>query len=116
MPSPSRKPQRHTKVHMPCEERSRDLGACRSQVFLVHPSDPRIGNTVDELPQAILDAAAQLPGKPASLILLLVNVAEGRFYVGRRDTDAAADHWNAASRTERSKAVRDIAEQEVETM
>src|SRR5262245_52689224 len=98
------------------EERAADFRACRAQVFLGHARDPRIRNAVHELPQVVLDSRTELPGKPAALVLLLVNVAEGRLDVRFRDAEAAANDWRTLAGTLRGEAIREITKQKVEAV
>src|SRR5262249_22324207 len=64
----------------------------------------------------VVDARAELPGKAAPLILLLMNVSERRLDVRCRDAEAAPNDWRAAAGTERGKAVREITKQKVEAV
>src|SRR4029079_19204940 len=101
---------------MPCDDRTFDLRPGRAQVFLAYARDPRVRNPVDKLPEVVLETRTELPGKPAPLILLLMNVTEGRLDVRCREAEAAANDWRTAARAQCGEAIRDIAEQEVEAV
>src|ERR1700752_4283333 len=113
-PSTVGKPQRDAEVDVAREERARDVDAGAAQVMFGDARDARIGDAVDELPEVQLQARAKLPCEATPLVLLLVDVAEGRLDVRGRDARAAADDRRATAAARGGETVRDVAEEEIQ--